>query len=283
MTAGKLIFDVGANDGADTAYYLRLGYSVASIEADPRLAARLGERFADEIRAGVVRVINAAVTDKDRDEVGFYVSRDDTESSLIRSMAERSGPVAEPVAVRGRSLCSLFNEFGLPWYCKIDIEGYDATAVTGMTGCSGRPAYISCEGSGQPIGEIGRDERLLYVVLDALAAQGYRRFMLVDQESLSVLTDAGYYDRLHRWPVRVRTKLERWLGRPTPRYNNRLWMMRHGLLEADDVSGPFGEDLKGEWADYDATRRRLARHFSHYYQYTKNKKYIFWVDIHGKY
>jgi hypothetical protein len=107
----------------------------------------------------------------------------------------------------------------------------------------------------------------LYIVLDALAAQGYRRFRLVDQESLSVLTDAGHYDRLHRWPVRVRTKLERWMGR----------------YKANSVSGPFGEGLAGEWVDYDVTRRRMLLHFSHYYQYTKNKQYIFWVDIHGKY
>jgi len=283
MTDGKLIFDVGANEGTDTAYYLRMGYPVVAIEADPFLVDGLRGRFAEEIAGGQVTLINAAVTEKDQEEVGFYVSRDNTESSLIRSMAERTGPAVEQIGVTGRSLCSLFGEYGLPWYCKIDIEGYDAQAVAGMAGYDGRPAYISCEGSGQPIGEIGRDEGLLYVVLDALAAQGYRLFKLVDQESLLLLTDVAHYDRLHRWPVRARTKLERWTGRPTPRYNNRLWMARQGLPGAGSVSGPFGEQLAGEWADYEITRRRMLRHFSHYYHYTKNKQFIFWVDIHGKY
>jgi hypothetical protein len=198
-------------------------------------------------------------------------------------MAQRSGPVAEQIGVTGRSLCSLFAEYGLPWYCKIDIEGYDSHAVMGMAGCGGRPPYISCEGTGHPIGAIAGDERLLFTVLDALAGQGYRRFKLVDQESLLVLTDAGHYDRLYRWPVRIRTKLERWTGRPTPRFNNRLWLARRGMPEANSISGPFGEGLAGEWADFDVTRRRMRRHFSHYDQYTKNKEYIFWVDIHGKY
>jgi FkbM family methyltransferase len=283
MTDGKLIFDVGANDGADTAYYLELGYSVVAIEADPYLADGLRVRFAAEIAGGRVAVVNTAVIERDQEKVAFYVSRDNTESSLIPSMAKRSGPGVEEIRVTGRSLCSLFSEYGLPWYCKIDIEGYDAAAVAGMAGWGGRPAFISCEGTGHPIGETGRDEGLLYIVLDALAAQGYRRFKLVDQESLLLLTDTAYYERLHRWPVRVRTKLERWVGRPTPGYNNRLWLARRGLPEAGSVSGPFGEDLAGEWADYELTRRRMSRHFSDYYHYTKNKQYIFWVDIHGKY
>jgi FkbM family methyltransferase len=283
MTNGKLIFDVGANDGVDTAYYLGLGHAVVAIEADPVLCDGLRGRFTEEIADRRVTVVNAAVMEEDRDAVALYVCKDNTESSLIRLMAERSGRLAGQITVRGRSLCSLFSEYSLPWYCKIDIEGYDAQAVSGMIGCDGRPAYISCEGTGQPIGEIGRDERLLYLVLDALAARGYRQFKLVDQESLLVLADAGHYDRLHRWPVRMRTKLERWTSRPTPRRNNRLWLARRGLPEAGSVSGPFGEALEGEWAGYAVTRQRMIRHFTHYYQYTKNKQNIFWVDIHGKY
>jgi FkbM family methyltransferase len=269
MRDSKLIFDVGANDGNDTAYYLGLGHTVVAIEADPALCDRLRDRYAQEIANGRVTVVNAAVAEEDRDERTFYVSRDNTESSLIRLMAERSGLSAR-ILVAGRSLCSLFSEYGVPWYCKIDIEGYDPAAVRGMSSCTGRPAYISCEGTGQPIGEIIGDERFLYTALDALAAQGYRWFKLVDQESLLVLTDAGHYDRLHSWPVRAWTKVQRWMG-------------RKGLSGAGLISGPFGEGLAGEWADYAVIRQRMLRHFSHYYQYTKNKQNIFWVDIHGKY
>jgi len=265
-TGGKLIYDIGANDGADTAYYLQQGFSVVAIEADPSLCDVLRARFADEITRGMVIVVNAAVMEEDRDATALYVSEDNTESSLIRSMAERAGPAARQLLVRGRCLCSLFSEYGLPWYCKIDIEGYDASAVNGMSGCGGRPVYISCEGAGRPIGEIYEDERLLYHVLDALSAQGYREFKLVDQERLLVLADAGHYDRLHSWPGRLKARLERMVGRGV----------------ADSVSGPFGEQLAGEWADYSVTRRRMKLHFSHYYQYTKNKQFIFWVDIHGK-
>lgn len=272
MNDRKLIFDVGANDGSDTAFYLGLGFSVVSIEPNPRLAESLCERFAVEIGTGRVKVVNVAVTVADCAEVALFLSEDDTESSLIQSMAERAGS-SKRYMTKGRGLCSLFEEFGLPWYCKIDIEGYDAAAVRGMSRCDGRPAYISCEAAGQPIGAVARDEGLLYDVLDALAAQGYRQFKLVDQESGLLLADAGHYDRLHSWPVRVRTKMERWLGRPG----------RRDIPGAASASGVFGDDLEGVWADYETTRRRLRLHFTHYNHYTKNKHFIFWVDIHGKY
>lgn len=33
-----LIFDIGANNGDDTAFYLKKGFRVVAIEADPALA-----------------------------------------------------------------------------------------------------------------------------------------------------------------------------------------------------------------------------------------------------
>ena len=279
----NLIFDVGANDGTDTDYYLSKGYRVVAVEADPALAKRLGERYIAETGDGRVVVANAAVMEKDREKVDFFVSKEDIRSSLIRSMAERPGQMAGIVEIAGRSLCSLFAEYGLPWYCKIDIEGYDAIAVSGMGMCEGRPAFISCESTGHSIEAIDRDNGRLYLVLDELAAQGYRQFKLVDQESLLVLTDADHYGQLHDWSYRIRTKLERWTGKPSQRYNNRLWLVRQGLSDAAALSGLFGEQLEGEWAGYDHIRERMLRHFSSYYQHTKNKQYVFWVDIHAKY
>ncbi|HXD78660.1 MAG TPA: FkbM family methyltransferase [Puia sp.] len=283
MSNRKLIYDVGANDGADTAYYLRSGYRVLAVEADPVLAAGLRDRFATAIAEGLVSVLHAAVLEKDVAGVDFFLSAKPTESSLLRSLAERPGPAAGFISVPGRNLCSLFATYGLPWYCKLDIEGADARALAGLKECTVRPAYISCEASGLPIGEIAGNEQLLFAALDALVAAGYRQFMLIDQESLLPLSDQGFYDRMHWWSSRVMTKLERWLDKPGPRHSNRRFLARQGLPEADSDSGAFGDALEGAWADFEVTRRRMSRHFFHYYQYTKNKRFIFWVDIHAKY
>src|SRR5580692_7264047 len=107
MTDRNLIFDVGANDGVDTAYYLGLGHSVVAVEADPSLCDRIRGRFAQEIADRRVTVVNAAVTEEDRDKVVLYISKDNTGSSLIRLMAERSGSLVGLITVMGRSLCSL--------------------------------------------------------------------------------------------------------------------------------------------------------------------------------
>ncbi len=283
MPDNHLIYDVGANDGSDTDYYLRQGYTVVSIEADPTLAARLNIRFEAERAAGRLIVLNVAVTETDQEKVDFYVSKDDWKSSLIRGMVETDGVNIDPVEVTGRSLGSLFDEFGVPWYCKIDIEGYDARAIAGLATYEGRPPHISCETSGGSIGEVYLDNDLLYPALDALASAGYSKFKLVDQESLVVLSAENHYAFLHKWSTRVRTKLQRWSGRPTPRYNNRLYQLKDGSPAGDSSSGAFGEALRGEWHDYDATKRLLTYHFIDYYNHTKNKQLIFWVDIHAKY
>ncbi len=283
MSDNKLIYDVGANDGSDTAYYLKLGYHVLAIEANPLLAGRLHSRFGAEKAAGQLIVLNAAVTEKDIEKVEFYLSNDDSKSSLTREMAERDGITQGSVDVPGRSLGSLFEEFGVPEYCKIDIEGYDAQAIRGLAGHKGRPEYISCESSGNSIGEVNLDGELLYRVLDALSAAGYRRFKLVDQDSLLVLSKVNHYASLHKWSSRIWTKLERLSGRYTIRHNNKLYQLKKGLLEGDFSSGPFGESLAGEWNDYDTTKEYLTYHFKDYFYHTQNKRLIFWVDLHAKY
>ena len=66
MPDKNLIYDVGANDGSDTDYYLKQGYNVVSVEADPTLAGRLNTRFAAERAAGRCIALNVAVTETDQ-------------------------------------------------------------------------------------------------------------------------------------------------------------------------------------------------------------------------
>src|SRR5262245_43578507 len=53
-----LIYDVGMEDGTDTGFYLKKGFRVVAVEADPELASRARERFSDEIAAGRLVVLN---------------------------------------------------------------------------------------------------------------------------------------------------------------------------------------------------------------------------------
>lgn len=46
----KLIYDVGMNNGDDTAYYLWRGFRVVAIEATPELVATAANRFRCEMK-----------------------------------------------------------------------------------------------------------------------------------------------------------------------------------------------------------------------------------------
>ena len=56
-----LVFDIGLNNGDDTAYYLSLGCDVVGIEANPLLASQCTQRFENEIRQGRAKIVNAGV------------------------------------------------------------------------------------------------------------------------------------------------------------------------------------------------------------------------------
>ncbi len=259
-----LVYDLGAHNGDDTASYLSQGYRVVTVEPTPSLAAQLRQRFASAIEDGRVYVLNAAITVTDTEKVTFYVSRADWKSSLIRDISARESEVDDTIEVPAKTIGSLFREFGVPGYCKMDIEGYDARVIGTMKHDPFRPAYLSCEACCYMISEINDREELLYHTLDALQAVGYKVFKIVDQESFTVLAGQAHYSYLHSIPGRIKAKLLRLTGRRRP------------------TTAPFGEYLPGEWADYATTKKYLAYQFKEYFRFTQNKKQIFWVDIYAK-
>ena len=52
MVDRSLIFDVGCNDGQDSDFYLKKGFRVVAVEANPALCEGLRRRFAQEIAEG---------------------------------------------------------------------------------------------------------------------------------------------------------------------------------------------------------------------------------------
>src|SRR4051794_15280174 len=95
-----LIYDVGANNGDDTAYYLARGYRVLSVEANPLLAERLRQRFAREIEAGRVIVEGRGVSDR-AGEFPFWVNEvSDEFSSFVQEVGCREGQPCHPVQVQ---------------------------------------------------------------------------------------------------------------------------------------------------------------------------------------
>lgn len=162
-----LIFDVGANNGDDTEFYLLKGFRVVAVEANPVLCDHLAARFEDAVAAGNLKVLNVGLAPRNG-EMTFYVNLDHDEwSSFDKEVASRGHPVKE-AQVRTVTLASIYKAFGVPYYLKIDIEGYDHIAVLAAATHPTRPRHISFE-NGAP------------ALMEALADAGYDRFQLVNQ------------------------------------------------------------------------------------------------------
>ena len=57
----NLVYDVGLHKGEDTEFYLRKGFRVVGIEANPTLVVAAKIRFQDEIAKGQLKLIDGAV------------------------------------------------------------------------------------------------------------------------------------------------------------------------------------------------------------------------------
>lgn len=178
-----LIFDVGMHVGRDTEFYLRKGFRVVAVEANPDLAERAGTQFSAEIASGQLTVVNKAVVDSDAAQVEFYVNekKDDwgtTHPDWNRSLNKQYRSIQVP-AVR---FDQLIKEFGVPYYLKIDIEGADASCLTGCLRQAARPKYISVELM-TPNNLAGHSADAMEI-LCCLRALGYNRFQISDQSRL---------------------------------------------------------------------------------------------------
>ena len=235
----RLVYDVGVNDGADSAYYLARGCKVVGIEASPVLAEPLRARFADEIASGSYALLNIAVGDADG-EAEFWLSDRSEWSSFSREVASRDGVGCRPVTVQTRPFGSILEQYGRAHFCKIDIEGYDRICLKSVKR-EFAPQYISVEMAHKDALE---DFKLLRHL-------GFSKFKIISQVTRSqaspLLMNLAYW-LPWRVAILVREADRRLRG------VNRLG----GWRFEQNSSGPFGEDTPGAWESYDFSGPLLA-------------------------
>jgi FkbM family methyltransferase len=250
-----LIFDVGMNDGRDTAFYLHRGFRVVAVEANPVLYQAGARNFANAIESGRL-VIEGVAVGPDRGKLPFYVSSKDIWSSFDRASATREGCTCTTIQVSSVRMADLFTKHGVPHYIKIDIEGADTYCLADLSE-SCLPDYISFEDGP----ETEQDLRRLYRL-------GYRRFKLINQDGLAFRSDFEVEPTSRRLYRRVRRKFKnvvrgRW-------YND--WNFEIGS------SGPFGEETDGRWVCFEDFLK--IRHRWRELQ-SRQAGSRFWYDIHA--
>jgi len=235
MRSSGLIYDVGVNDGVDSAYYMERGFKVVGIEASPLAAGHLQHRFKKEIEDGNFVLLNVGIAEREG-QFPFWVCVDHPEwSSFDRSFASRLGCRHHEVLVKTTEFEAIIAEYGIPHYCKIDIEGNDRICLEGLTPRTA-PTYLSVE-----MGHSNGHESLR-----RLSELGYDGFKIISQSTWAqpnrTLSNMAF--RLPRLGAKVVLRAEKRI-----RGVNRVdgWRFSAGS------SGPFGEDTEGSWGNLEDT------------------------------
>lgn len=150
---GDLVFDIGANQGAKTSIFLRLGAKVVAVDPDEANQRSLGRKFLRyRIQKKPVRIVGKAVSDHDGIESFWIDEPGGGKNSLsvkwietLRNDHERFGKklLFEEVAkVATTTLEELISTYGRPFFIKIDVEGHELKVLAGL---QQRVPYLSFE------------------------------------------------------------------------------------------------------------------------------------------
>lgn len=222
-----LIIDVGMHTGRDTEFYLKKGFNVVAIEANPALVDQTKSRLAQYVDEGTLTICNVAVADHEG-EIEFFINdnHDDwgTTSKEFAARNEGWGTKNSTITVRCKPFDRILEQYGMPYYLKIDIEGADLLCVQALVKYDERPRYISIEAGLTSFDETFSELSLLWNL-------GYRQFKIVNQA------------------MNYKVKC------PNP-------PLEGGFVDYrfDGVSsGPFGEEAPGKWISVQETINRYQR------------------------
>jgi FkbM family methyltransferase len=129
----KLVFDIGANVGNTVEQFLNNSEKVICFEPNPALVSHLKHRF-----NGAPVVVDGRGVSNHKGKQIFKISNANTISTfsedwINNSRFTNSYNWNRTVEVETTTLDSIIDEYGVPDYIKIDIEGYEYEVLTSFS------------------------------------------------------------------------------------------------------------------------------------------------------
>ena len=166
INEGDLVFDIGSCVGEATDEYLKAGARVVAVEPRKDLIKHLKHKYKSNSK---VIIIDKGVASKQGARL-FMLSSDVRTLSTF-SEEWKTGRFAackweKPTIVSVTTLDELIKQYGLPRFCKIDVEGYEYEVLKGLS----KPIpYLSFEFASEFMYNAGR-------CIATLELLGYKRF-----------------------------------------------------------------------------------------------------------
>jgi FkbM family methyltransferase len=271
MRNNNLIFDIGMHIGKDTEFYLKKGFKVISVEANPKLVEKGREQFRSEIEKGQLVIVNKAISDT-TDTIDFYIFKNKDDWGTIYPEWNRKMDFdVETIKVETTTLESIMEEYGVPYYMKIDIEGADILCLKSLLKMNMLPTCLSIELLSP--NNLGKNVNALDILCH-LKVLGYNKFLISDQSKNNLIKC------------------------PYPALEGQFV---NNLFDGYS-SGLFGKELNGVWFGVDEIAMKYLDYFYNqkYVENTrfnlvlrriskvfcKNRNRIFhangWFDVHAK-
>lgn len=181
----KLIVDAGFHKGEDTKFYLSKWYTVVAIDASPNLVERGKKYFKKYIDKNQLIILNNVISSLNHFQVDFHIGKNTLWNSTSLAITNRENKFLKTIQVPSITLLEVFKKYGVPYYCKIDLEGMDIEAISSLEK-DFLPKFISCELECYWPGTVFTTEDTLRTLF-ALKKLWYNRFKLINQGNLEEL------------------------------------------------------------------------------------------------
>ncbi|PIT88170.1 MAG: hypothetical protein COU29_04125 [Candidatus Magasanikbacteria bacterium CG10_big_fil_rev_8_21_14_0_10_36_32] len=181
----NLFFDIGANVGDRTFVFRKIGVAVVAVEPQNKCAGILKKKFQKD---SDVSIVQKGIGDKpgkmkinicsEADTISTFSEQWKTESRFKNLSFDKT----EEVQII--TLEDLVVEYGIPDFCKIDVEGYELPVILGL---KTKIPCISFEFTSEFI-DITED------CLEALFEKGYTEFNYTKGEEMKLVL-TGWLDK----------------------------------------------------------------------------------------